>query len=137
MTANPSLPTNPLDSTLQAELGSLTTDDQWLTALGLPDTESAPPPPSNPERTYIASVSPHFFTHYGGGLDKNFVYVTDDHAFARRWANLIGARDHIDIVEVRLSVYFCFYCRGPGPGLWPLVVNWLTADSVGIDHFLE
>lgn len=52
----------------------------------------------------MAAVSPTFFTHYGPeSYNKNWLYVSDEHLYAKRWENLISARDEINIVEASLS----------------------------------
>ncbi|KAJ7496785.1 glycoside hydrolase [Mycena latifolia] len=73
-------------------------------------------------RTFMAAVSPWFFTHYGpDSWDKNWIYRGDDWLFARRWEQLIFMRAHIDIVQVISwndygeSHYICPTVRGAQP----------------------
>lgn len=48
------------------------TAQAWIEALG-------------PNKTYMAGISPTFFTHYGvDSLDKNFVYGSENN-YATRW----------------------------------------------------
>ncbi|KAL4245352.1 Glycoside hydrolase family 71 [Abortiporus biennis] len=54
-------------------------------------------------KTYMAAVSPCFFTHYGeDSWNKNWIYRSDDHLLVRRWEHLINSNiaDRIDIVQV-------------------------------------
>ncbi|VDC03924.1 unnamed protein product [Peniophora sp. CBMAI 1063] len=52
--------------------------------------------------SYLPTVSPWFFTHYGPApaFDKNFIYYADNWMFTRRWEKLIAERDSFDIVEI-------------------------------------
>jgi len=51
--------------------------------------------------TYMAAVSPWFFTHFSPqSFNKNFIFLSDQHLYSRRWENLIATRDQIDLVEV-------------------------------------
>jgi len=52
-------------------------------------------------RTYMAAVSPWFFTHYGpDSWNKNWIYRGDDWLLVRRWERLLACRSAIDIVQV-------------------------------------
>lgn len=52
-------------------------------------------------KTYMAAVSPWFFTHYGeDSWNKNWIYRGDDWLFVRRWEQLMAMRDKVDIVQV-------------------------------------
>ncbi|KAF7362348.1 AA-TRNA-LIGASE-II domain-containing protein [Mycena venus] len=73
-------------------------------------------------RTFMAAVSPWFFTHYGpDSWNKNWIYRGDDWLFARRWEQLIAMRSQIDIVQVVSwndygeSHYICPTVRGAQP----------------------
>lgn len=82
--------TDLLPAALQSVIGSLGIDTQWMSALG--------------GKPYMASVSPNFFTHYGADTyNKNWIYVSDEHLYAKRWENLIASRSTINLVEVRAS----------------------------------
>ncbi|KAJ7150317.1 glycoside hydrolase [Mycena filopes] len=52
--------------------------------------------------TYMAAVSPWFFTHFSqqSGLDKNFIFLADQHLYSRRWDTLLAERDQVDLVQV-------------------------------------
>ncbi|KAH8824975.1 glycoside hydrolase [Flagelloscypha sp. PMI_526] len=50
---------------------------------------------------YMTAVSPWFFTHFGAdSFNKNFMFLGDEHLYARRWENLIATRDSVDIVQI-------------------------------------
>ncbi|KAJ7876077.1 glycoside hydrolase [Mycena olivaceomarginata] len=73
-------------------------------------------------RTFMAAVSPWFFTHYGpDSWNKNWIYRGDDWLFVRRWEQLIASRSEIDIVQVISwndygeSHYICPTVRGTQP----------------------
>ncbi|TFK50918.1 glycoside hydrolase family 71 protein [Heliocybe sulcata] len=52
-------------------------------------------------KTFMAAVSPWFFTHYGAdSWNKNWLYRGDDWLIVRRWEQLIAARDTVDIVQI-------------------------------------
>ncbi|KAH9047309.1 glycoside hydrolase family 71 protein [Lactarius hengduanensis] len=52
-------------------------------------------------RTYMAAVSPWFFTHYGpDSWNKNWIYRGDDWLLVRRWEQLLAHRNAVDIVQV-------------------------------------
>ncbi|KAJ7109754.1 glycoside hydrolase [Mycena crocata] len=75
-------------------IGSTDTDNQHIDSLTtLADGASRP--------TYMAAVSPWFFTHFGPDtFSKNFMFLADQHLYPRRWENLIAEREKIDLVEV-------------------------------------
>ncbi|KAI0074840.1 glycoside hydrolase family 71 protein [Panus rudis PR-1116 ss-1] len=51
-------------------------------------------------RTYMAAVSPWFFTHYGtDSWNKNWIYRSDDHLLVRRWEFLLSIAHQVDIVQ--------------------------------------
>ncbi|KAF7297978.1 hypothetical protein HMN09_01018700 [Mycena chlorophos] len=73
-------------------------------------------------QTYMAAVSPWFFTHYGvNSWNKNWIYRCDDWLLVRRWEQLLAIRDSIDIVQVISwndygeSHYICPTIRGAQP----------------------
>ncbi|TBU46665.1 glycoside hydrolase family 71 protein [Dichomitus squalens] len=52
-------------------------------------------------RTFMAAVSPWFFTHYGpNSWTKNWIYRGDDWLLMRRWEQLVANRSQIDIVQI-------------------------------------
>ncbi|KAE9388651.1 glycoside hydrolase [Gymnopus androsaceus JB14] len=90
-------------------IGSTNSDNQFLEALGTANS------------TYIAAVSPWFFTHFAANsFNKNFLYLADQHLYSKRWESLISAQaplgddadptnattsqpsiaDQVDIVEI-------------------------------------
>ncbi|KAF7365193.1 hypothetical protein MVEN_00390900 [Mycena venus] len=51
--------------------------------------------------TYMAAVSPWFFTHFSPqSFNKNFIFLADQNLYTQRWQNLIDFRDNVDLVEV-------------------------------------
>lgn len=53
------------------------------------------------DQSFMAAVSPWFFTHYGpDSWNKNWIYRTDDWLFVRRWEQVIEMRDSIDFIQV-------------------------------------
>ncbi|KAG8754678.1 hypothetical protein FRC14_004840 [Serendipita sp. 396] len=73
---------------IQQAVGKLNqTDNSWLSVLGT--------------KSYIAPVSPWFFTHYGPDTyNKNWIYRGDDWLYAQRWEQLFNLRSRFDIVEI-------------------------------------
>ncbi|PPR06865.1 hypothetical protein CVT26_003989 [Gymnopilus dilepis] len=52
-------------------------------------------------QSFMAAVSPWFFTHYGpDSWNKNWIYRSDDWLFVRRWEQLIAQRNHIDFAQI-------------------------------------
>ncbi|KAI0670819.1 glycoside hydrolase [Trametes maxima] len=78
--------------TIASTLGSFQIDQWHIDQLGLV---------ANSAHTYMTSISPWFFTHFGANsYNKNFIYDTDDHLYARRWETVIANRDKVDIVQL-------------------------------------
>ncbi|RPD53744.1 glycoside hydrolase [Lentinus tigrinus ALCF2SS1-7] len=79
------------ETALQKLIGSFDPDTAHITSLAT--TQSS--------RTYMAAVSPWFFTHFPPNTyNKNFVYDCDEHLWVSRWETLIANRDHVDFVEI-------------------------------------
>ncbi|KAJ2918338.1 hypothetical protein MD484_g2127, partial [Candolleomyces efflorescens] len=78
-------------------------------------------------RTFMAAVSPWFFTHYGpDSWNKNWIYRGDDWLFVRRWQQLISMRDRIDIVQViSWNDYGESHYIGPIKGAQPNSQAWV------------
>ncbi|KAF7314333.1 hypothetical protein MKEN_00905900 [Mycena kentingensis (nom. inval.)] len=75
-------------------LGSTDTDLAYINSL-------ASFAPAGKRLSYMAAVSPWFFTHFGADtFNKNFMFLADQHLYAQRWENIIGLRDQIDLVEI-------------------------------------
>ncbi|WRT68503.1 uncharacterized protein IL334_005479 [Kwoniella shivajii] len=52
-------------------------------------------------KTYMAGVSPAFFTYYGpSSYNKNWIYRGDDWLLARRMEQIISMRDKFDLAEI-------------------------------------
>ncbi|KAF9646034.1 hypothetical protein BDM02DRAFT_318271 [Thelephora ganbajun] len=55
----------------------------------------------NTAKTYMAAVSPWFFTHFGAdSFNKNWIYMSNDHLYNKRWETIISNRNEIDIVQI-------------------------------------
>ncbi|KAH0586158.1 hypothetical protein H2248_007423 [Termitomyces sp. 'cryptogamus'] len=82
--------------------------------------------------TYMAAVSPWFFTHYGAdSYDKNFIYLSDQHLYSKRWESLIATRDQVDIVQILTwNDYGESHYIGPIKGAQPNSQAWVD----GMDH---
>ncbi|KAI0067615.1 glycoside hydrolase family 71 protein [Artomyces pyxidatus] len=78
-------------------------------------------------RTYMAAVSPWFFTHYGpDSWNKNWVYRGDDWLLVRRWEYLLANRKDIDIVQViSWNDYGESHYIGPIKGAQPNSQAWV------------
>ncbi|KAJ2926109.1 hypothetical protein H1R20_g10981, partial [Candolleomyces eurysporus] len=85
-----------------------------------------------PGRTYMAGVSPWFFTHYGPeSFNKNFIFRADNWLLASRWEILVRNREHIDLVQViSWNDYGESHYMGPIAGAQPNSTSWTT----GFDH---
>ncbi|THH07533.1 hypothetical protein EW145_g3309 [Phellinidium pouzarii] len=83
-------------------------------------------------KTYMTSVSPWFFTHYGEeSWNKNWIYRGDDWLFVRRWEQLIAMRDQVDIVQViSWNDFGESHYIGPIKGAQPNSEAWVN----GFDH---
>ncbi|KAI0632090.1 glycoside hydrolase [Trametes polyzona] len=101
----------------------------------------------NSAHTYMTSIAPWFFTHFGPDTyNKNvspvpchlpFIYDCDDHLYVRRWETIIANRDKVDIVQLLTwNDYGESHYIGPIKGnLPPGADAWVN----GFDHqgFLE
>lgn len=115
----PALATDLLAPAQQALIGSTATDLEYISNLA--------------GKSYMATVSPTFFTHYSQStLNKNFIYSSDEHLFATRWENLMNIRDSVDIVEIiSWNDYGESHYVGPSnTGAAPADTTWLD----GFDH---
>ncbi|KAF9462540.1 alpha-1,3-glucanase [Collybia nuda] len=83
-------------------------------------------------RTYMAAVSPWFFTHYGKDTyNKNFIYRGDDWLFSERWEMLVKNRASIGIAQViSWNDFGESHYIGPIEGAQPRSEAWTT----GFDH---
>ncbi|KAJ6618837.1 glycoside hydrolase family 71 protein [Mycena sp. CBHHK59/15] len=94
------------------------TDKTYISALG--------------QKTYLGTVSPWFFTHYGAdSFNKNWIYYFDDWLFSERWEVLIQNRAQVPMVEVLTwNDYGESHYIGPIGGSQPNSQAWVT----GFDH---
>ncbi|TFK21952.1 glycoside hydrolase [Coprinopsis marcescibilis] len=78
-------------------------------------------------KTFMAAVSPWFFTHYGPDTwNKNWIYRGDDWLFVRRWEQLISMRDKVEIVQViSWNDYGESHYIGPIKGAQPNSQAWV------------
>lgn len=83
-------------------------------------------------RTYMAAMSPWFFTHYGPDTwNKNWIFRTEDWHLCRRWELLIQNRAKIGIAEiVTWNDYGESHYIGPIAGDQPMSQAWVD----GFDH---
>ncbi|KII85452.1 glycoside hydrolase family 71 protein [Plicaturopsis crispa FD-325 SS-3] len=83
-------------------------------------------------KSYMAAVSPWFFTHYGvDSFNKNFIFNTDDWLLAERWELLVKNRDSIPFVEIiTWNDYGESHYIGPIEGDQPNSQAWVD----GFDH---
>ncbi|KAF9479532.1 glycoside hydrolase family 71 protein [Pholiota conissans] len=83
-------------------------------------------------RTYMASVSPWFFTHYSRETyNKNWIYRPDSWLYASRWELLVKNRKNIDLVEIiTWNDYGESHYIGPIEGAQPHSESWTN----GFDH---
>lgn len=116
--SNPSSALNAISSLV----GATTSDQQYINALN----------GMGCSMTYMAAVSPWFFTHYGPQTyDKNWIYLSDDHLYAKRWESLVQIRDQVDIVEcLTWNDYGESHYLGPIKGAQPNSQSWVN----GFDH---
>ncbi|KAF7301311.1 hypothetical protein MIND_00696200 [Mycena indigotica] len=83
-------------------------------------------------RTYMAAVSPWFFTHYGtDSWNKNWIYRCDDFHFAQRWELIVQNRNLTAIAQViSWNDYGESHYVGPIHGAQPNSQAWVN----GFDH---
>jgi len=94
---------NKLQIALSPFIGATQTDTQFLNSLAaLPaNTLQARDGEPSTKRSYMGAVSPWFFTHYGpDSFNKNFIYLSDQHLYSKRWESIISLRDQFNFVEV-------------------------------------
>lgn len=137
-----------VQSKLTEFIGSTETDEKHLE--GLSNLSSGLAARDGDSPVYMASVSPWFFTHYGpDSFNKNvstfkirssnwltvlfsqFVFLGDQHLYARRWESLIASRDKFDIVEINTwNDYGESHYIGPIKGAQPNSEAWTD----GMNH---
>lgn len=111
-----------VSSLLSNVIGSTTPDETYISSLAA----------MGGGRTYMAAVSPWFFTHYGASTyNKNWIYLSDDHLYATRWESLINIRDQVDFVQViSWNDFGESHYIGPIEGAQPMSQAWVD----GHDH---
>ncbi|KAG6331266.1 hypothetical protein ID866_7823 [Astraeus odoratus] len=110
-------------SALSSLVGTTTPDQQYIDGLSAM---------SGDPKTYMAAVSPWFFTHYSPQTyNKNWIYLSDDHLYAKRWENLVQIRDQVGIVEcLTWNDYGESHYLGPIKGDQPNSQAWVD----GFEH---
>ncbi|KZT73782.1 glycoside hydrolase family 71 protein [Daedalea quercina L-15889] len=105
------------EAILSANIGVFTTDSQYISGLNSV---------SGTNKTYIAPVTPWFFTHYSPeSFDKNWIYLADYWSYNTRWETLITNRDQVDIVEIiTWNDYSESHYIGPIEGSQPDSQDW-------------
>ncbi|PPR02844.1 hypothetical protein CVT24_002322 [Panaeolus cyanescens] len=109
-------------------IGSTDTDNQHISGLSaLADNAER-----SGKQLYMGAVSPWFFTHYGpDSYNKNFVYLSDQHLYSKRWESIIDSRDSFDIIQVlSWNDYGESHYIGPIKGDQPKSQAWTD----GMDH---
>ncbi|KAF8634043.1 hypothetical protein AX17_004308 [Amanita inopinata Kibby_2008] len=83
-------------------------------------------------KTYMAAVSPWFFTHYGADTyNKNFIYRADNWLLSNRWEMLIQDQFRADLVQlISWNDYGESHYFGPIEGDQPMSQAWTD----GYDH---
>ncbi|KAL0959133.1 hypothetical protein HGRIS_014424 [Hohenbuehelia grisea] len=83
-------------------------------------------------RSYMAAMSPWFFTHYGANTyNKNFIFRGDDWLVASRWESILEHRSSVDLVEIiTWNDYGESHYVGPIEGSQPGSESWVN----GFDH---
>ncbi|KAK0201898.1 glycoside hydrolase family 71 protein [Desarmillaria ectypa] len=124
--------TSNVESVLNRFIGSTETDQQHLEGLAALSDGLSSRDESSSELAYMAAVSPWFFTHYGPDTyNKNFVYLSDEHLYSRRWESLVESRDSISIVEINTwNDYGESHYIGPIKGAQPNSEAWTN----GMNH---
>lgn len=109
-----------LGNVVSSLVGATTPDQAYISVLQ----------PMN--KIYMAAVSPWFFTHYSPQTyNKNWIYLSDDHLYAKRWENLIQIRDQVAIVEcLTWNDYGESHYLGPIKGAQPNSQAWVD----GFEH---
>ncbi|PCH40092.1 glycoside hydrolase family 71 protein [Wolfiporia cocos MD-104 SS10] len=112
-----------VEAILNSSVGSFDTDTQWLSGVGALSSET---------KTYIATVSPWFYTHYGpDSFNKNWIYLADYWLYNKRWETLVANRDNVDVVEiVTWNDYGESHYIGPIEGAQPNSQAWVD----GMNH---
>jgi len=88
--------------------------------------------PAGPlKKVYMAAVSPWFFTHYGSdSYNKNFIYLSDQHLYSKRWESIIASRNQFDIAEIiSWNDYGESHYIGPIKGSQPNSQAWVDGNN--------
>ncbi|TFY60494.1 hypothetical protein EVJ58_g5116 [Rhodofomes roseus] len=106
-----------VEGTLTGNIGVFATDSQYINGLNSV---------SGSDKTYIAAVTPWFFTHYSPQTyNKNWIYLADYWSYNTRWETLIEKRDQVDVVEiVTWNDYSESHYIGPIEGSQPNSQAW-------------
>ncbi|KAF8231711.1 glycoside hydrolase [Tricholoma matsutake] len=120
-----------IQNALNGLIGSTDTDKTHLAGLSSLSSLSKGVTTRN-QAVYMAAVSPWFFTHYGqDSFNKNFIYLSDQHLYSKRWESLIAMRDQVDIVQILTwNDYGESHYVGPIKGAQPNSQAWVD----GMNH---
>jgi len=121
-----------LQLALSKFIGATDTDDQYISGLQALSGQVQARDGQSSKKAYMGAVSPWFFTHYGpNSFNKNFVFLADQHLYAKRWESIIGSRDQFDIVEIiSWNDYGESHYVGPIKGAQPNSQAWTN----GMNH---
>ncbi|PPQ65381.1 hypothetical protein CVT26_000006 [Gymnopilus dilepis] len=113
-------------------IGSTDTDDQYISGLTALSGKVQARDGQSSKKLYMGAVSPWFFTHYGpDSFNKNFVFLADQHLYAKRWESIIDSRAQFDIVEIiSWNDYGESHYVGPIKGAQPNSQAWTN----GMNH---
>ncbi|KAF9452895.1 glycoside hydrolase family 71 protein [Macrolepiota fuliginosa MF-IS2] len=115
-------------------IGSTETDDEHLKGLQaiLSALQARDGEGTNQKPVYMGAVSPWFFTHYGqDSFNKNWIFLSDQHLYAKRWESIISSRDQFDIIQVLTwNDYGESHYVGPIKGAQPNSEAWVD----GFNH---
>ncbi|KAI0316034.1 glycoside hydrolase [Amylostereum chailletii] len=96
LTASSGLPSSlslTVSDSVAAAMSGLATDANYINGLNTMFNSAS--------KSYLPTVSPWFFTHYGANsYNKNWMYYGDQHMYARRWQALVESRDKFDVIDV-------------------------------------
>ncbi|KAF8515356.1 glycoside hydrolase family 71 protein [Hysterangium stoloniferum] len=117
-------------SVLAAVSGAFTSDELHLKAIK-GRSQNKNQKSGMPTANHYTTVSPWFFTHYSPQtFNKNFLFLSDNHLYSRRWETLVDSRDAVDLVEiVTWNDYGESHYVGPIEGTQPNSQAWVDGND--------